>query len=239
MTKTLENDDQDVLDYKVMKYFTKQLFLEAIDAAKREKRSHIIIRDLVEALPDDFLTPIAYTYYHNENEIRVIVFIAYFSKPHTLDMGIKRYNSLPTAKCFNDGRIEFESEESMQDRRPYGQRDFEEKIHVKPLRTSNFRSRLIKEYEGMCAMCDVKEPLVGAHIVPVAKGGNDSIKNGILLCKNHDHLFEYGKLRIQPDGTVVGDSELTFLKTIRKPKNPKSHPLPENFAKKLTLIENQ
>jgi len=76
--------------------------------------------------------------------------------------------------------------------------------------------------------------------VPVSSGGKDSIDNGILLCRNHDHLFEFGKIKIGPEGRISCDNEKTCeVLKMRFPSNVKYHPSPDNFKRKLELLSNK
>ena len=224
--------------YTETKYFTKELLLQAIDAVMREHRSHIIPKELIMDCPDDFIFVVHNARYHNRNEMRLLITIDYTSKIYTIDVGMARYNSLPISRTYPDGTVYLESAEETDKRRPYGKgRDFEEKFQKKPLRKPNFRKLIIEAYGGQCALCEISEPLVAAHIVPVNSGGTDAIDNGILLCKNHDHLFEFGKIQISPDGDITCDSkDMCKLSRIRYPDNIKFHPSPANFKRKLDLL---
>ena len=62
-----------------------------------------------------------------------------------------------------------------------------------------FRKNLIEEFGCKCALCEINKPklLVASHIIPYSRCNSDlSIagdpQNGLLLCKNHDALFEMG-----------------------------------------------
>lgn len=223
------------------KYFTKELLLEAIDAGKREKRSHIVPKELIINCENNFIFVVHNAFYHNKNEMRLFFTIDYTCSIYTIDVGMARYNSLPIAKTYADGTIRFESRSETDKKRPYGNsRFFEEKIQKKPIRKSNFRKIVIEAYGHQCALCSVTNPLVAAHIVPVANGGSDTIDNGILLCKNHDHQFEFGKIKISPKGDVTYDTDETYEVFIfRYPNNIAHYPSPDNFKRKLELITEQ
>lgn len=61
-----------------------------------------------------------------------------------------------------------------------------------------FRHAVLDAYNNQCAICHCKEKklLQAAHIVPVAKGGSDSVSNGICLCANHHLMFDSGLIKI-------------------------------------------
>ena len=222
----------------VTKYFTKELLLEAIDAAIRENRHRVIQKDLIMNCDDGFIFVVHQAYYHNKNEMRLLITIDYSADIHMIDVGMARYRSLPISITDSDGNVYLEAPEVTNRRRPYGEgRAFEETIRTKPLRKSNFRKTVIEAYGNQCALCTVTNPLVAAHIVPVTAGGKDTVDNGILLCKNHDHLFEFGKIRISPEGNLTCESDaMCEVSRMRYPDNIGFHPSPDNFRRKLELL---
>ncbi|EIJ32914.1 HNH endonuclease [Thiothrix nivea] len=219
------------------KYFTKQLLLDAIDAVFRENRGYLISKTLIVDEPEDSLFIVLWEMYHNKNEMRLGVLVK--GKLKLLDVGAKRYESLPILKMYENGKIVIQSLNNIDADQPYGLgRSFEEKIQIRPVRSGFFRKIVFDAYGGECALCVTRNPLVAAHIIPVKCGGNDTIRNGILLCKNHDHLFEYGHIMIEPDGRVISEnSNIDSYSFVRLPDNPENHPKAENFRKKIKLIK--
>lgn len=69
-----------------------------------------------------------------------------------------------------------------------------------------FRDLLMRAYSGRCALCDtrLKEMLVASHITPWSSDRNNRLnpRNGILLCRTHDCLFDTGVIKISPQGDV-------------------------------------
>jgi putative restriction endonuclease len=63
-----------------------------------------------------------------------------------------------------------------------------------------FKFDVLKLHGARCAFCDVRVPelLDAAHIIPVHRGGSDSRRNGIILCKLHHEVFDRDMVRIQP-----------------------------------------
>jgi putative restriction endonuclease len=72
-------------------------------------------------------------------------------------------------------------------------------IPPSPVRSAAFRREIMRLYNYTCAACrlriitlDGKTAVDAAHIVPFAASHDDSIGNGIALCKLHHWAFEYG-----------------------------------------------
>ncbi len=128
-----------------------------------------------------------------------------------LDVSLLRFNSLRTLKRYEDGTVKYESDEEVESRRPYPNRREWQKIVVrKPVRKqAQFRRIVLEAYGNQCAVCSVNTPelLRAAHIISVVDGGDDSIKNGICLCVNHEIGFDRGILAITPERRVLINSE--------------------------------
>lgn len=86
----------------------------------------------------------------------------------------------------------------------------------------------MRSYKSKCAVCGIQEPKIlrAAHIVPVTKGGNDKISNGICLCTNHEIAFDNGLLKIKPSGIIeIATHDLdNVFDRITYPNNKKDHP---------------
>ncbi|WP_051656479.1 HNH endonuclease [Butyrivibrio sp. AE3004] len=72
---------------------------------------------------------------------------------------------------------------------------------------SKFRQKLIDRY-GQCALCgmNMKELLVASHIKPWVESAakeKTSVENGLLLCPNHDKLFDQGYIAFENDGSIL------------------------------------
>jgi len=69
-----------------------------------------------------------------------------------------------------------------------------------------FKKTLPIFYGHRCAVCDTRHSafLIGAHIVPWAEDSLNRMnpRNGILLCRTHDAVFELGWMRVKPDRSV-------------------------------------
>ena len=77
---------------------------------------------------------------------------------------------------------------------------------------SVYRNHLIEKY-GKCCLCGVKQTefLVASHIKPWSKSDNKEkvdTENGLLLCPNHDKLFDSGYISFDDNGNIMISSEL-------------------------------
>lgn len=78
-----------------------------------------------------------------------------------------------------------------------------------------FRKRLLERYNG-CCLCHLsnKKLLIASHIKPWAQS-NPSEKlnkyNGLLLCPNHDKVFDGGLISFEDNGTIIISERLTSI----------------------------
>ena len=77
---------------------------------------------------------------------------------------------------------------------------------------STFKEKLLRR-ECKCAICGVtnKSFLIASHIKPWSKSNNAErldVNNGLLLCPNHDALFDKGYISFDKDGRIVISSHL-------------------------------
>jgi len=75
-------------------------------------------------------------------------------------------------------------------------------------RDAHFTYRVLHRYEARCAISGVpvKEVLDAAHVIPVADGGPDDERNGILLTATLHRAFDAGLWALNPaDGTIELD----------------------------------
>lgn len=78
---------------------------------------------------------------------------------------------------------------------------------------SAFRKLLMRRYTH-CCLCDVDDEslLVASHIKPWAKSNHAEkvdVNNGLLLCPNHDKLFDRGYIFFDNGGHIVISDELS------------------------------
>lgn len=76
-----------------------------------------------------------------------------------------------------------------------------------------FRLELIKKYNGKCCLCGVsyEQVLVASHIKPWSKSDcyqKLDPENGLLLCPNHDKLFDSGLISFDDNGKIIISDKL-------------------------------
>lgn len=147
-----------------------------------------------------------FNFYHTKDEIRVEILFDEKGTRGFLDIAKSRYDLLRTAVMLDNGKVLLESDEVSEAKRPYpAGREWRETRVKKPKRNQQkFRKIVLEAYDSTCAVCDIITPslLRAAHIVPVEKSNDDTIKNGICLCVNHEIAFDRGIMLINPDGEV-------------------------------------
>lgn len=75
-----------------------------------------------------------------------------------------------------------------------------------------FRKSLLKQY-GKCCLCAIKNPLllIASHIKPwVSSQPGEKLdpNNGLLLCPNHDRLFDSGLISFDDEGKIIISDQL-------------------------------
>lgn len=80
---------------------------------------------------------------------------------------------------------------------------------------SVFRNRLLRKYQK-CCLCSINDAslLVASHIKPWADSKNNpqertDVHNGLLLCPNHDKLFDNGLISFDVNGNIMISSSLS------------------------------
>lgn len=78
---------------------------------------------------------------------------------------------------------------------------------------SVFRDSLINRYSH-CCLCDInnEDLLIASHIKPWAKSSDNEkldVNNGLLLCPNHDKLFDKGYISFDNDGNILISEKLS------------------------------
>ncbi len=77
-----------------------------------------------------------------------------------------------------------------------------------------FRDRLLSKFKHQCILCNVDqtELLVASHIQPWSKSlpkEKLDVDNGLLMCPNHDRLFDRGFISFDDYGKILISSILT------------------------------
>ena len=78
-----------------------------------------------------------------------------------------------------------------------------------------FRKRLVMKYKH-CCLCSVNNEklLIASHIKPWSESDSHEkldVNNGLLLCPNHDKLFDSGLISFADDGSVMISGELDSI----------------------------
>lgn len=223
------------------RYFTKQLLIEANKASIRENRNYNLNKEFLDGLSDDYIYPVWGIVKSTKTEIRLMIIINENGKYALLDISPIRFVSLPCVTTYIDGTINIEPIDTT--KRPYrNERDWKNVTTCQPVRKQDqFRRKVLIAYSFQCAACNIKVKAIlrAAHIVPVSLGGDDSINNGICLCASHEIAFDRGILTIMTDGKIEiqegNDLNIDFS-YIRFPVNSDDFPLPENFRRKIDLM---
>ena len=84
---------------------------------------------------------------------------------------------------------------------------------------SVFRKRLLKRYGKRCCLCGVsgEDMLIASHIKPWSvadEGERVDVNNGLLLCPNHDWLFDKGYISFDANGKIVVSDDLSDVNQV-------------------------
>lgn len=88
-----------------------------------------------------------------------------------------------------------------------------EREETKTLQTF-YKDTLFHEFEHCCPLCGIDLPhmLIASHIKPFRDCAHiyecSDYHNGLLLCRNHDYLFDQGYISFQDDGVIMISEEL-------------------------------
>ncbi len=116
-----------------------------------------------------------------------------------------------------------------------------------------FSNRTKAAYRWRCAFSGlrVRQLLVGAHIVPDAKGGPASVRNGICMTTLHHTAFDSNLIGVDPsfrvhvspslcdqkDGMLLANLKELAGQRIRLPDNPMDKPDPDLLEKRFNEFE--
>jgi len=134
---------------------------------------------------------------------------------------------------------------------PYCTRDI--RLHlVRPYRDGRFRKLVMDAYAERCAVCGCSLRLVdAAHIIPVSEDGDDSVQNGVALCRLHHGAYDTALIGLLPDYRVVlneeradwlrtnslchgiGEFRDALFDTVMLPPSAADHPDPGNLQRGL------
>lgn len=93
--------------------------------------------------------------------------------------------------------------------------DVREAVVKTRINQSEFRKRLLNRY-SKCCLCGVsnEEFLLSSHIKPWSKSNRSErldVDNGLLLCPNHDRLFDQGYISFSDNGDILISDDLSQI----------------------------
>ncbi|MCR4655900.1 MAG: HNH endonuclease [Lachnospiraceae bacterium] len=102
-----------------------------------------------------------------------------------------------------------------------------EAITIIRVNQGEFRDRLLNRYDK-CCLCGVSSPLLltASHIKPWAASEPSEkldVNNGLLMCPNHDKLFDKGFISFDDLGNIMISSKLVSNDQIFMNVNGKMH----------------
>lgn len=120
-----------------------------------------------------------------------------------------------------------------------------QKVNVRGIAQHVFRQALMEVYDNQCAFCHFKVPeaLEAVHIIPWSHASSRErldLQNGLLLCSNHQKLFEQAIYSIGEDFTIeMNDGYKSKLsgKSVRLPKKKKHKPSLAYIKKRNALLK--
>ena len=133
------------------------------------------------------------------------------------EIGYSLYQKVMTLiQCDHDEEIISKIETNVKNLKLEG---MEKEIYIKTrINQGIFRDRLLNKYHS-CCLCNVSNPklLIASHIKPwvksEAKEKLDS-DNGLLLCPNHDALFDSGYISFDENGRIMISEKLNEIDAI-------------------------
>ncbi|MCE2504477.1 MAG: HNH endonuclease [Chlorobi bacterium] len=82
-------------------------------------------------------------------------------------------------------------------------------INIKEkIRDNSFKSRVLRSYGQMCAMCGIQLKLIdAAHIIPVEHDGTDQISNGMAICALHHRAFDRSLITVNDKYQIIYNTD--------------------------------
>jgi putative restriction endonuclease len=170
----------------------------------------------IEALRKASIDGFSYTVKSNGETVYAFKPDYFLSYLEVLDERVE----LPTNQEENEKILEAivsQSEEEAIATSPEGRKEVT-RIVRKAYRRCNFRDKVLTVYNRTCAFCGLQLELIdAAHIIPVSDPrSNDSIFNGIALCRNHHKAYDAGLTYIEEDYSIqVNNNVLASLEEKR------------------------
>lgn len=102
-------------------------------------------------------------------------------------------------------------------------RDIVELTLTKKVRGRAFRKNVLSAYSNRCAFSGMsfingggRAEVQAAHIVPVASGGNDSVRNGLALCGTAHWMFDKGFLSLTDDAEILVSRHINNIDDVNR-----------------------
>lgn len=101
-----------------------------------------------------------------------------------------------------------------------------------------YKDTLFHECDHACPICEIDLPhmLIASHIKPFRDCAHiyEAIdhNNGLLLCRNHDYLFDQGYISFEEDGTILICKELAKKQNLSSYSIDASYRLPQHLMTK-------
>jgi putative restriction endonuclease len=201
------------------------------------------MRELTTAVLGARLDESLYTFLldaQNRVQLRRVLLVNYFDKPtqDLLSRVIARHSSAANYAY-----------ELWQGKQPLMAAEARADYVVEDVRSQGFRRAVVKAYENRCAICGIRlisheghTAVEAAHIIPWAETQNDSIQNGLSLCRLCHWSFDNLIVSIDSDHTVMVSTFLTAApnypghlatftgRSILLPSEQRFVPLEQNLA---------
>lgn len=117
----------------------------------------------------------------------------------------------------------------------------------RPARDAAFARMVRRAYGGRCAISGLRlrngggrAEVQACHIIPVASGGSDEVRNGLALSGTVHWMFDRHLIKVAPDHSLIINDNKVDAETIRRivnperrlilPDNPDHHPHPAYLA---------
>lgn len=119
-----------------------------------------------------------------------------------------------------------------------------ERVERRPYRDVAFRRKVREAYGYRCAVSGLelrngggRPEVQAAHIIPVEKGGSDSVRNGLALSGTLHWMFDRGLISVAEDHSVLVSHNKVPGDVVRRlvgprlhlPQDERLHPHPENL----------
>lgn len=160
---------------------------------------------------------------HAQNAVRHITNAEFSS---IVNAGLSESDELPPRTDAADDEVEQDQVLNVGGLSDVGQADFLVGENSRPIvasisnrkwRDRKFKQHIRRAYDLTCAFTGLRlingggRPEVeAAHIVPVAEGGNDSVRNGIALSGTVHWMFDRGLLSLQDDFSIMRSRHLNY-----------------------------